>query len=90
MLASCPASILNHFSTRLGILFRVRLKQSRSSPGHGPRLAKRRRRWKLRTPSLATETTNIACLYPLLQQWPRPEPFTVRFEHDLLGLETQG
>jgi hypothetical protein len=31
MLASCPASILNHFSTRLGIPFRFGFKSSRSS-----------------------------------------------------------
>lgn len=36
MLASCPASILNHFLTRLGIPFRFGINPSRSSRRQQP------------------------------------------------------
>ena len=39
MLASCPASILNHFSTFLGIPFRIGINPSRS------RLERNEMRW---------------------------------------------
>jgi len=50
MLASCPASILNHFSTLLGIPFRFGINSSRSSFGEA--LAAARSQASIRSPAL--------------------------------------
>jgi hypothetical protein len=67
MLASCPASILNHFSTLLGIPFRLGLKSSRSSGncGNSPGVSagrRLRRRRSARSAFAPTRAPSLACL----------------------------